>query len=52
MDGRYLGDPDFTTLWAELDRHRAVVFVRPAQPPMPLLAGTPAPLADYVFDTK
>ncbi|MET7991053.1 amidohydrolase family protein [Amycolatopsis sp. NPDC005232] len=51
VDGRYLGDPDFAPLWAELDRRRAVVFVHPAQPPMPLLAGTPAPLADYVFDT-
>ncbi|MFF5671799.1 amidohydrolase family protein [Streptomyces hygroscopicus] len=49
--GRYLGDPHFEPLWAELDRRRANVFVHPAQPPMPLLPGTPAPLADYVFDT-
>ncbi|MFG3205335.1 amidohydrolase family protein [Streptomyces sp. NPDC048192] len=49
--GRYLGDPDFDPLWAELDRRSAVVFVHPAQPPMSLLPGTPAPLADYVFDT-
>ncbi|MFD0919479.1 amidohydrolase family protein [Saccharopolyspora rosea] len=49
--GRYLGDPDFEPLWAELDARGAVVFVHPAQPPMPLLPGTPAPLADYVFDT-
>nr|WTB08001.1 amidohydrolase family protein [Streptomyces antimycoticus] len=49
--GRYLGDPDFEPLWAELDRRGATVFVHPAQPPMPLLPGTPAPLADYVFDT-
>ncbi|QWF77752.1 amidohydrolase family protein [Amycolatopsis sp. CA-230715] len=48
---RYLGDPGFAPLWAELDRRRAVVFVHPAQPPMPRLPGTPAPLADYVFDT-
>ncbi|MFF2807105.1 amidohydrolase family protein [Streptomyces sp. NPDC058000] len=48
--GRYLGDPDFEPLWVELDRRRATVFVHPAQPPMPLLPGTPAPLADYVFD--
>ncbi|MEV0278925.1 amidohydrolase family protein [Streptomyces sp. NPDC050610] len=49
--GRYLGDPAFEPLWAELDRRAAVVFVHPAQPPMPLLPGTPAPVADYVFDT-
>jgi 6-methylsalicylate decarboxylase len=49
--GRYLGDADFEPLWAELDRRAAAVFVHPAQPPMPLLNGTPAPLADYVFDT-
>ncbi len=51
VHGRYLGDPDFEPLWAELDRRNANVFVHPAQPPMPLLPGTPAPLADYVFDT-
>lgn len=49
--GRYLGEPDFETLWAELDRRGANVFIHPAQPPMDLLPGTPAPLADYVFDT-
>lgn len=49
--GRYLGDPGFEPLWAELDRRNANVFVHPAQPPMALLPGTPAPLADYVSDT-
>lgn len=49
--GKYLGDADFEPLWAELDRRSANVFVHPAQPPMTLLPGTPAPLADYVFDT-
>jgi predicted TIM-barrel fold metal-dependent hydrolase len=49
--GKYLGDADFEPLWAELDRRAATVFVHPAQPPMTLLPGTPAPLADYVFDT-
>ncbi|WP_406135701.1 amidohydrolase family protein [Streptomyces sp. NBC_01089] len=49
--GRYLGDPDFDALWAELDRRKATVFIHPAQPPMALLPGTPAPLADYIFDT-
>ncbi|MFD8212455.1 hypothetical protein ACFV2U_01620 [Streptomyces sp. NPDC059697] len=32
-------------------RRAANVFVHPAQPPMTLLPGTPAPLAGYVFDT-
>ncbi|MFD9958531.1 amidohydrolase family protein [Amycolatopsis sp. NPDC058986] len=49
--GRYLGDPDFEPLWAEFDRRAAVVFVHPAQSPMDLLPGTPAPLVDYAFDT-
>jgi predicted TIM-barrel fold metal-dependent hydrolase len=49
--GKYLGDADFEPLWAALDRRAATVFVHPAQPPMTLLPGTPAPLADYVFDT-
>jgi 6-methylsalicylate decarboxylase len=30
--GRYLGDPDFEPLWAELDRRAAVVFIHPARP--------------------
>ncbi|MBB4688679.1 amidohydrolase family protein [Amycolatopsis jiangsuensis] len=49
--GRYLGDSEFVPLWAELDRRAAVVFVHPAQPPMPWLPGAPAPLVDFVFDT-
>jgi len=48
---RYLGDPDYDALWAELDRREAVVFVHPAQPSLSALAGTPAPMADFVFDT-
>ncbi|GAA3573130.1 amidohydrolase family protein [Amycolatopsis ultiminotia] len=51
VHGRYLGDPDFTPLWAELDRRAAVVFVHPAQPPMAWLPGAPAPLVDFIFDT-
>ena len=49
--GRYLGDPGFEPLWAELNRRAAVVFVHPVPPPLPMLPGTPAPLVDYVFDT-
>jgi len=50
-NGRYLGDPGFEPLWAELNRRAAVVFVHPAPSPLPMLPGTPAPLVDYVFDT-
>jgi len=50
-NGRYLGDPRFEPLWAELDRRTAVVLVHPTPSPLPLLDGTPAPLVDYPFDT-
>jgi predicted TIM-barrel fold metal-dependent hydrolase len=49
--GRYLGDPVFDPLWAELDRREAVVFVHPAKPPIPVMEGVPAPIVDYPFDT-
>ncbi|WP_409180880.1 amidohydrolase family protein [Amycolatopsis sp. VS8301801F10] len=50
-DGTYLGDDRYAPLWAALDRHRAVVFVHPAHPQVPLLPGIPGPLVDYPFDT-
>jgi len=49
--GRYLGEPAFEPLWAELDRRRAIVFVHPGQPPLPTLAGVAGPMVDYPFDT-
>lgn len=49
--GRYLGDPDFEPLWAELDARAAVVFIHPTEPPVPMLKGLPSPLVDYPFDT-
>ncbi|WP_158169927.1 amidohydrolase family protein [Mycolicibacterium smegmatis] len=49
--GRYLGDPSFEPLWAELNERSAVVHIHPNQPPLPALAGTPFPLADFIFDT-
>jgi predicted TIM-barrel fold metal-dependent hydrolase len=49
--GKYLGDTVFETLWAELDRRQAVVFVHPGQPPLPIVAGVAGPLVDYPFDT-
>lgn len=51
--GRYLGDPAFAPLWAELDRRRAVVLVHPTSPPhaAELTAGRPRPMLEFVFDT-
>jgi 6-methylsalicylate decarboxylase len=49
--GKYLGDPDFEPLWAELDARAAVVFIHPTEPPIPMLQGMPSPLLDYPFDT-
>jgi 6-methylsalicylate decarboxylase len=49
--GKYLGEPIFEPVWAELDRRRAVVFVHPGQPPLPTAPGVAGPLVDYPFDT-
>jgi 6-methylsalicylate decarboxylase len=53
--GRYLGDPAFEPLWAELDRRHAVVFEHPGdtpgQPAMPPAAGVAPPMADFPFET-
>lgn len=51
VGGKYLGHADYEPLWQELNRRHANVFIHPAQPQLPLLEGTPAPMADYVFDT-
>ncbi|WP_420211552.1 2-hydroxy-1-naphthoic acid nonoxidative decarboxylase [Burkholderia aenigmatica] len=49
--GVYLGDPAFESVWAELDRRRAVVFIHPAKPAIDAVPGMPGPLLDYPFDT-
>jgi predicted TIM-barrel fold metal-dependent hydrolase len=52
-DGRYLGSAEFDTLFAELDRREALVFVHPVSPMgMDKLAlDFPASLLEYAFDT-
>lgn len=50
-DGVYLGDDRYAPLWEALERHRAVVFIHPAHPLVPLLPEVPGPLVDYPFDT-
>ncbi|NDU71881.1 amidohydrolase family protein [Actinomadura sp. DSM 109109] len=50
--GRYLGDPMFEPLWAELDRRRAVVFTHPVTPKgLAEVPGVGDWLADYLLDT-
>ncbi|KAL9004773.1 MAG: hypothetical protein Q9188_002430, partial [Gyalolechia gomerana] len=52
-NGRYLGHPDFSPLWAELEKRNAVVFVHPAQGPIPALTepAMPGPIIDFPHET-
>ncbi|MFE5872050.1 amidohydrolase family protein [Streptomyces roseifaciens] len=49
--GRYLGDPLFEPLWAELDARAAVVLIHPTAPPGTALPDLPGPLVDFPYDT-
>jgi aminocarboxymuconate-semialdehyde decarboxylase len=53
--GRYLGDPIFEPLWAELNRRQAVVLIHPGvtpgQPPFPPADGIASPLLDFLLHT-
>jgi predicted TIM-barrel fold metal-dependent hydrolase len=53
--GRYLGDPIFEPLWAELHRRKAVVLIHPGvtpgQPPFPPADGIVPPLLDFLLQT-
>ncbi|MFM9970710.1 MAG: amidohydrolase family protein [Burkholderiales bacterium] len=52
-EGRFLGDPLFDPVMAELNRRRAVVFVHPAMHPSMASVGLPWPgfMMEYPFDT-
>jgi aminocarboxymuconate-semialdehyde decarboxylase len=53
--GKYLGDPVFEPLRAELNRRQAVVFehpgATPGQPTLPPAAGVPPLMVDFPFQT-
>jgi len=49
--GQYLGAPEHETLFAELERRRAVVFVHPSVPPGPSIEGIPPFAIDFLLDT-
>jgi len=53
--GRYLGDPIFEPLWAELHVRKAVVLIHPGmtpgQPPFPPADGIVPPLLDFLLHT-
>ena len=51
--GRYLGDPVFDEVFAELSRRKAVVFVHPAHCEAPEHTHLEAPdgIVEYIFDT-
>lgn len=50
-EDRYLGDPHFDQIWAELDRRAAVVFIHPTMTTLRDLPGIPGPFVDFPFDT-
>ncbi|MEM3563616.1 MAG: amidohydrolase family protein [Candidatus Jordarchaeaceae archaeon] len=51
--GRYLGDPMFETVFEELNRRKAVVYVHPTDPPGSNAIGlnVPSSLYEFTFDT-
>ncbi|ROS77886.1 putative TIM-barrel fold metal-dependent hydrolase [Curtobacterium sp. PhB130] len=51
--GRYLGDPAFEPLWAELDRRRGILFVHPTSPPAweQTSLGLPRPMLEFMVDS-
>lgn len=53
INGDYLGAPSFAPVFAELNRRAAILFVHPTGPVCTdaLMAGRPAPLLEFPFDT-
>jgi 6-methylsalicylate decarboxylase len=49
--GRYLGDPLYDDVFAELDRRRAVALVHPLMLPGGPIENPPSVLADFLLDT-
>jgi predicted TIM-barrel fold metal-dependent hydrolase len=50
-NGRYLGDPVFAPVMAELDRRGAVVYVHPSEMPGAFLGGLPPASLEFPFET-
>ncbi|OMI36783.1 amidohydrolase family protein [Streptomyces sparsogenes] len=52
-EGRYLGDPAFEPLWAELNARGAVVFLHPTSPcgADHIAIGRPRPMLEFPFET-
>lgn len=52
-DGRYLGDPLFDELMAELDRRQTVAFIHPTVPvtSQTIRLDVPGPILEFTFDT-
>lgn len=51
VEGRYLGDPEFEPVWAELNRRCSIVFVHPNWTTQPLVPGVSGAIADFLLDT-
>ena len=49
--GVYLGDPGFAPLWEAMERRKVVLYIHPGEAKIEPIAGTPAPVVDFVMDT-
>ncbi len=51
QDGRYIGDPAFEDLYAEMNRRSLMALVHPARPTYPEPLKVPPELIEYTFET-